>query len=199
MKPASETPATCAVPIEAWHDLLLAGTPKLRAYARLLCGSRSAADDLVQDTLLKALRNRERFQAGTNLSAWLTAVMRNHFITGLRRRREVPDPDGAHTEAMDCLPDQLDRLALKDLQAALQRLPMEQREALLLVAVQGYTYNEAADLCGVVVGTIKSRVCRAKTALEQALELKSRVNNRGRCRPTKDRGSQPPLLFQPAG
>lgn len=158
------------VPTDEWGALLEAQIPRLRAYARMLCSDPVLADDLVQDCMVRALKARCRFRAGSNLSAWLTVIMRNHYITLVRKKRELPDPDGAHTESLVALPDQDDRMELQDLGAALKRLPHEQREALLLVAVQGFSYQEVADLTEVALGTVKSRVSRAKTSLECVLE-----------------------------
>ncbi len=145
---------------------LLAAVPNLRAYALSLARDRDRADDLVQETLLKGWQHRGRYEPGTNLEGWLTTILRNSFV-GLHRKRawEVEDPDEAHAAGLSVLPEQEARLEMQDMQAALERLPPEQREALLLVAVNGMSTEDVAALTGCAVGTVKSRVCRARSKL----------------------------------
>jgi RNA polymerase sigma-70 factor (ECF subfamily) len=145
---------------------LLAAVPRLRAFAISLSGEREKADDLVQDTLMKAWAHAGSFVEGTNLSAWLFTILRNAFVTEFRkRRREVVDSEGQHAAKLHSRPSQLGHMELLDLCSALQKLTLEQREALILVGGSGMTYEEAAEICGCAVGTVKSRVHRARTRL----------------------------------
>lgn len=149
---------------------LLAAAPSLRRYAMSLTRDYTAAEDLVQDTLLRAWRSQGRFEAGTNLDAWLFTILRNQFYTGARKgRREVSDTDGALGALLTSAPEQMGHLDLKDVQAALSRLSADMREALLLVTIEGMDYEQAAAAMGCQVGTIKSRVCRARQKLTALL------------------------------
>ncbi len=153
-------------------DALLAAVPSLRAFAISLCGQVDRADDLVQDTLLRALANIDRFERGTNLNAWLFTILRNLFHSEYRKRkREVEDADGAYASRLKVQPDQGARLDFEDFRLALAKLPHEQREALLLVGASGFSYEEAATICGCAVGTIKSRVNRARSRLAALLAV----------------------------
>jgi RNA polymerase sigma-70 factor (ECF subfamily) len=155
-----------------FRDDLLAALPALRAFAVSLTGNVAQADDLVQETLLRAWQKQDRFEPGTNLNAWLFTILRNQFYTTCRkRRREVEDVDGAAAQRLVALPDQEDGIELRDVWDRLGRLPPLQREALLLIATQGLTYEAAARLMGCQVGTVKSRVNRARAALAAALDL----------------------------
>ncbi|KMO13851.1 sigma-70 family RNA polymerase sigma factor [Methylobacterium platani] len=154
-----------------FKDELLGAVPRLRRYAQSLTRHGADADDLVQHTLLKAWEHRRQFVAGTSLPAWLFAILRNGFFNGRRKHRlEVPDPDGAHAAALASAAEQEHKATLRDLQGALDRLEPAQREALVLVAVEGLSYEAAADLIGCPAGTVKSRVSRARDRL--ALDLK---------------------------
>jgi RNA polymerase sigma-70 factor, ECF subfamily len=154
------------------RDALLAAVPSLRAFAISLCGQIDRADDLVQDTLLRALANLDRFERGTNLNAWLFTILRNLFHSEYRkRRREVEDADGSYAAGLKCQPEQGAHLDLADFRSALAKLPHDQREALLLVGAQGFSYEEAAHICGCAVGTIKSRVNRARSRLAGLLAV----------------------------
>jgi RNA polymerase sigma-70 factor (ECF subfamily) len=149
---------------------LLASIPSLRAFAISLCGNVDRADDLVQEALTKAITNIDMFEPDTKLDAWLFTILRNQFYSEHRKRaREVPDTEGTYAATLTALPDQEARVAHKDLLAALQKLPRDQREALLLVGAQGLSYEEAAQIAGVAVGTIKSRVHRARGNLARQL------------------------------
>ncbi|MBK3398891.1 MULTISPECIES: NepR family anti-sigma factor [Methylobacterium] len=155
---------------DGFRDDLLAATPSLRRFALTLTANPARADDLVQDTMLKAWQNRDRFEAGTNLSAWLFTIMRNAFYSEHRKRsREVEDSEGAYSARLTSAPNQGDRLDVQDLQAALNKLVAEQREALMLVAVGDLSYEDAAALMQCKVGTVKSRVCRARDKLAELL------------------------------
>ena len=150
---------------------LLEAVPALRAFARSLSGRADLADDLAQETLLRAWANRTSFTPGTNLKAWLFTILRNAFYSGLRKRiREVEDPDEMHAKNIAVPPGQEEGVDLDDLQRALERLPAEQCEALILIGASGFSYEEAANICGCAVGTMKSRVSRARRALLADLE-----------------------------
>jgi len=154
------------------RDALLAAVPSLRAFAISLSGQVDRADDLVQDTLLRALSNLDRFERGTNLNAWLFTILRNLFHSEYRkRRREVEDPDGSYAGRLKVQPEQGSHLDFEDFRAALAKLPPDQREALLLVGASGFAYEEAAGICGCAVGTIKSRVNRARFRLASLLNV----------------------------
>lgn len=144
----------------------------LRAFAISLCRDVTLADDLVQDTLLKAWTKFDLFKPGTNLRAWLFTILRNSYYSGRRKRsREVSDSDGALTAQLASKPDHDGHLALGELAAALGRLPTEQREALILIGALGFSIEEAAATCGCAPGTIKSRANRGRRALAVMLHL----------------------------
>jgi RNA polymerase sigma-70 factor (ECF subfamily) len=145
--------------------------PNLRAFARTLVNDAARADDLVQETLVKALANLHRFQDGTNIQAWLFTILRNTFYSTLRKgRQEVEDADGAHAAHLTSDANQVAKLGFRDFRRALALLPSEQREALILVGAAGFAYEEAAEICGCAVGTIKSRVNRARNRLTELME-----------------------------
>jgi RNA polymerase sigma-70 factor, ECF subfamily len=159
-------------PDASFRDALLAAVPSLRAFAISLSGNVDRADDLVQDTLVRAIANAHRFEPGTNLNAWLFTILRNLFHSEYRkRRREVEDPDGVYAEQLTSQPEQGARLDFEDFRSALAALPSEQREALLLVGASGFSYEETAAICGCAVGTVKSRVNRARSRLSGMLHL----------------------------
>ena len=144
----------------------------LRAFAVSLCGDRERADDLVQETLCKAWNHLDSFKEGTNLKAWLFTILRNTFFSERRKRkREVEDADGNLAARLSSLPEQHGHMDMKDFQEALSELPDDQREALILVGAAGFSYEEAAEISGCAVGTIKSRVNRARNRLAESLEL----------------------------
>ncbi len=156
------------------RDQMLAAVPSLRAFANFLTGNRDRADDLVQDTLVRAWANIFRFERGTNLEAWLFTILRNRFHSEYRKRkREVEDPDGSYAARLKTYPDQQAHLDYEDFRTALAKLHPDQREALLLVGARGMSYEEAAEVCNVPVGTIKSRVNRARSRLTELLDLTS--------------------------
>jgi RNA polymerase sigma-70 factor (ECF subfamily) len=149
-----------------WRQDLLALAPAMRAFAWSISHDATEADDLVQETLLKAWRGRDRFQQGTNLRAWLFTILRNTYYTGLaRRRREVADVDGQWAAGLVSPANQDWTVSIEELRQALLRLPATYREALILVGGAGMTYEEAAEICNCAVGTIKSRVNRARERL----------------------------------
>lgn len=144
--------------------------PNLLAFARSLSGNPDRANDLVQETLVRAWINRDRFVEGTNLKAWLFTVLRNFYISELRKRKyEVADQDGIIAASIGAEGNQSAHMDLVDFAKAFQSLPLEQREALTLVGAEGFAYEEAALMCGCAVGTLKSRVNRARNRLAQLL------------------------------
>lgn len=156
------------------RDGMLALVPRLRGFAVSLCGNMDHADDLVQETLLHALAGINSFRPGTNLSGWLFTILRNLFRSEYRkRRREVEDVDGSYEASLISAPAQDGRIALVEFRQALAQLPADQREALVLVGASGFSYEEAAVICEIPVGTIKSRVHRARLRLSELLRLES--------------------------
>jgi len=146
--------------------------PSLRAFARSLAHNAAQADDLVQDTLVKALANVERFEPGTNLRAWLFTILRNHYYSQLRKlKREVEDADGKFAARIAVRPEQDGSVDLEDFKVAFAQLAPDHREVLTLVGASGCSYEEAAQICGCAVGTIKSRVNRARRKLSDLLGL----------------------------
>jgi RNA polymerase sigma-70 factor (ECF subfamily) len=151
---------------------LLATLPSLRAFAMSLIADATHADDLVQDTIVKAWAKQDSFQHGTNMKAWLFTILRNDFYSKMRKNgREIEDRDGILTERMAVPPAQYGSLDLQDFRKALDRLPEDQREAIILVGASGFSYEEAAEICECAIGTIKSRVSRARDALQEALSM----------------------------
>jgi RNA polymerase sigma factor (sigma-70 family) len=156
---------------DEFKDELARVIPHLRAFGRSLSGNRDLADDLVQETLMKAWAARKRFQAGTNMRAWTFIILRNLFLSQMRRARFRGEWDEQSANKLLAAPASQDRhIELADMQRALLHLPQPQREALILVGAGGFAYEEAAEICGCAVGTIKSRVARGRAALEQLLE-----------------------------
>ncbi len=154
------------------HDLILSAVPHLRAFAISLSGSVDRADDLVQSALLKGLSNLDKFQPGTSMQAWLFTILRNDFLTQVRRgKRVVEDPEGSWAEKVAVMPDQDARLDFADMLKALSKLPVDQREALLLVTAEGLSYEDAARICGTNIGTIKSRINRARNRLAELMKF----------------------------
>jgi len=151
---------------QTFHDQVIAILPKLRVQALSLTRNRSSAEDLVHEAVCNALAAQDSFIPGTNFAAWMHRILRNRFISDIRKRRETTDiadlPESLHaTES-----NHENRLMLKDLASALNFLPEEQRTALMLVVVQGMSYDELAEVTNCAVGTAKSRVFRARRQLE---------------------------------
>jgi RNA polymerase sigma-70 factor (ECF subfamily) len=145
--------------------------PHLRAFARGLCGRPDLADDLVQETLLKAWAAQERFEPGTSMRAWTFVILRNAYLTDMRRNRFRGEYDeGVAERTLTAPAGQEAPLHLSDMHRALLTLPPERREALLLVGAGGFSYEEAAEICQCAVGTIKSRVGRARATLTKMIE-----------------------------
>jgi RNA polymerase sigma-70 factor, ECF subfamily len=154
------------------RDELVEHLPAMRAFAVSLTRNGSLADDLVQDTVVKAWTNFDKFKAGTNMRAWLFTILRNTFYSYRRKhKREVADVDGIHAGKLATKPSHDGRLHLRDFMVAFGKLSDEQREALILVGASGFSYEEAAGMCGVAVGTIKSRANRGRKALAEMLNL----------------------------
>ncbi|MDR6263204.1 MULTISPECIES: RNA polymerase sigma factor [Rhodobacterales] len=146
--------------------------PALRAFALSLTRNSATADDMVQDAVVKAWTNIDKFEAGTKMRAWLFTILRNTYYSSLRKtNREVADVDGVFTETLSVKPDHDGRMQLGDFKKAFETLPDEQREALVLVGASGFTYEETANMTGVAVGTVKSRVNRGRERLSELLQL----------------------------
>ncbi len=155
-----------------FRDQLIAAIPGLRAFGLSLTARSDRADDLVQETLMKAWKHHESFTAGTNMKAWLYTILRNEFYTQLRKRKwEVEDADGLYSGRVAVHAEQDGKLDMADLRIALAKLPEDQREAIILVGASGFSYEEAAGICSVAVGTIKSRVNRARARLAILLQI----------------------------
>lgn len=146
--------------------------PSLRAFALSLCRNSAQADDLVQETILKAWSNIEKFDPDTKLEAWLFTILRNTFYSSLRKsQREVHDSDGVHAATLITRPAHDGRLAFKDFERAFDQLSPEHREVLILVGASGYSCEEAAGMIGVAVGTVKSRASRARKRLGELMGM----------------------------
>ncbi|PIT68117.1 RNA polymerase sigma factor [Bartonella tribocorum] len=153
------------------QELLLV-LPALRAFAVSLSGKHDKAEDLVQDTVMKAWAKQDSFEMGTNLKAWLFTILRNEFYSQMRKKgREVQDTDGVFTQNVAVHPPQYGTLDLQDFKKALNLLSADQREAIILIGASGFSYEDAAAICGCAVGTIKSRVSRARHRLQELLNV----------------------------
>lgn len=154
------------------RDEIINYLSSLRAFAISLTGSTAAADDLVQDTIVKAWTHIDKFQAGTNMQAWLFTILRNTFYSDRRKhRREVPDPDGLHAASLFELPSHDGKLAFRDFHRAFLQLSAEHREVLILVGASGFSTEQTADMIGVAVGTVKSRTSRARKRLAELMGM----------------------------
>ncbi len=160
-------------PPEQFKNELISLIPSLRAFAHSLSGQAARADDLVQDTVVKALSHASQFEPGTNMRAWLFTILRNQYYSLLRKqRREVEDVEGQHALRLASKASQDDVVDLEDFKRALQQLAPDQREVLILIGASGCSYEEAANICGCAVGTIKSRANRARKRLADLLNLR---------------------------
>jgi len=158
------------MPTASFKEELLGEIKNLRAFAVSLSGSVSLADDLVQEALLRAWSNSDKFQPGTSLRAWLFTILRNLYYSNYRKHaREVQDSDGFYARRLAVSGDQESHLDLEDFRQVLRRLPAEQREVLMLIGASGLSYEEAAKVCEVGIGTIKSRLSRARSKLVELL------------------------------
>jgi len=158
------------MPTARFREELLGEIKNLRAFAVSLSGSVSLADDLVQESLLRAWSNSEKFQPGTSLRAWLFTILRNLYYSNYRKHaREVQDSDGFYSRRLTVSGDQESHLDLEDFRRVFTMLPAEQREVLMLIGASGLSYEEAATICEVGIGTIKSRLSRARSKLVELL------------------------------
>jgi RNA polymerase sigma-70 factor (ECF subfamily) len=166
-----DAPARQPADDDAFKRELVQLIPHLRAFARTLCGDPAAADDLAQDAMMKAWDARASFQMGTNMKAWTFMILRNQFYSEKRRswRQSQLDQEAAE-RTLVAVDDPEAPVALDELRQGLAMLPPEQREALILVGAGGFAYEEAAEICGCAVGTVKSRVSRARRALHAILD-----------------------------
>jgi RNA polymerase sigma-70 factor (ECF subfamily) len=156
------------------REAMLSAVPNLRAFAISLCGNVDRANDLVQETLLRAWSHLDSFEPGTNMSAWLFTILRNHFRSEFRKRkREVEDADGSYANSLTTPEEQTSHIEFGELREALLKLSADQREALVLIGASGFSYEEAANICGCAVGTIKSRVNRARIRLAELLGMEA--------------------------
>ena len=171
---------------------LTALLPNLRAFSNSLTRNRDLADDLVQDTLIKAWQNQHSFIPGSNLKAWLFTILRNTYLSHLRRRKfETEDADGAMADQLSVQAPQGAHMDLVDFSVALAQLPPEQREAIILIGAEGFSYEDAALMCGCAVGTMKSRVNRARVKLAEILGLEEAIDE---SLPVKDLLAQRPSV-----
>jgi len=158
----------------ALQSAMLAAVPAMRAFALSLCHRRDRVDDLVQEALLRAITNIQLFTPGTNMTAWLFTILRNIFLNEHRdSRHEVSDRKGSFVETMTSQPEQEAHIQLDEFRTALAQLPDDQRVALILVGIGGASYDDAAKTCHCAVGTIKSRVFRARTRLVELMSIDS--------------------------
>ena len=165
-----------ALPQASFHEQLLREIAPMRAFAVSLCGNVSTADDLVQDSLLKAWSNAASFKPGTNMRAWLFTILRNTYYSLYRKRvREVQDSDGIYAGRLSVAPAQEAGIELSEFRRALAKLSDDHREVLIMVGGSGLSYEEAAQACGVAVGTVKSRVNRGRAKLAEILGIKGAV------------------------
>ena len=151
---------------QLFRDQLVALIPSLRSFARGLCGWRDMADDLAQDAMMRGWAARASFTPGTNFRAWMFMILRNQFYTTIRKNKRMTswDPEVAERVLVEA-PSQQSAIHVADVAKALQKLPAEQREVLLLVGANGVSYEEAAEIIGCAMGTIKSRMARGRKAL----------------------------------
>ena len=154
---------------DGFHDLLITALPRLRAHAHALTRNPAAADDLVQDAVANALTARDSFEPGTNFRAWIHRILYNRFISDTRKWHATTGLDDMPETLLGISGAQEDRLILDELRGAISALPAEHRAALLLVALQGMSYEDVAEVTGCAVGAAKSRVFRARRQLQAAL------------------------------
>lgn len=157
---------------EFFADMMVAEMPYLRAFAVSLSGSTTVADDLVQETLVKAWSHADSFEKGTNFRAWLVTILRNTYFNQYRKlSREVQDSDHVHAGQIAVGGEQESSVSMRDMQRAIDQLPADQREILLMIGVTELSYEEAAQICNIAVGTVKSRLNRARARLAELLGL----------------------------
>ena len=178
---------------DLFADMMVAEMPYLRAFALSLSGSISVADDLVQETLVKAWSHAESFEQGTNFRAWLVTILRNTYFNQYRKlSREVQDSDHVHAEQIAVGGEQESSVSMRDMQRAIDLLPPDQREILLMIGVTELSYEEAAQICNIAVGTVKSRLNRARARLAELLGLTGDpITRSGSDRGGEDRKNSP--------
>ena len=153
------------------HQDIIQCLPHLRAFALMLCRNRTLADDLVQEAVVRALGHIHQFRSGTNFKAWIMTILRNSYFSEMRRRKRASQLNGEELwSAAAASGGQEEHLMMRDLERAFRRLPAGQREALVLVGAGGYSYEDAAEIAACAVGTMKSRVSRARFQLERLLD-----------------------------
>lgn len=174
--PRAVRPVLDADQLAAFSKRLVAAIPSLRAFARGLCGHPELADDLAQEALAKAWSARQSYTPGTNFKAWTFTILRNYYFSWCRKQRRVAiwDPEVAE-HVLVSEPAQPGHLALAELEAGMRTLPVQQREALVLVGAGGFSYQEAAEITGCAVGTVKSRVARGRFTLKAYMEAPMRA------------------------
>ena len=159
---------------EGFGGLVVREIPYLRAFAIAMTGNHASADDLVQETLVKAWSHHDSFEEGTNLRGWLVTILRNTYFTEYRKRqREVQDSEGALAGRIVIEGGQQSKVEMNEVQPAINRLPDDQREIVLMIGVLELSYEEASAILNVNIGTVKSRLNRARTKLAQLLGLTS--------------------------
>ncbi|WP_372623967.1 sigma-70 family RNA polymerase sigma factor [Falsiroseomonas sp.] len=169
-----------------FHAQLITLLPRLRVQALALTRNRAAAEDLVQDAVANALAAQDSFTPGTNFAAWMHRILRNRFISTLRKQRDTTDIEDLPASAFAVAATHEDRLVLKELGRAVNRLPVDQREALFMVVLQGMSYEDVASATGCAVGTAKSRVFRARRQLQAWLMGEDRATGRsGEAQPSE--------------
>jgi len=179
VSPVAAAPVVKAPPAPGVREELLAAVPRLRAFAMSLCGRSARADDLVQETLVRAWANIGMFEPGSNMAAWLYTILRNQFYSEFRKHRhEVEDEDGVHAARLTTGPVQEGHMEFLEFRDALARLADDHREALILIGASGLSYEEAAGICGCAVGTMKSRVNRARARLAELLAEPEQARSR---------------------
>jgi RNA polymerase sigma-70 factor, ECF subfamily len=154
-----------------FRDQLVALIPSLRSFSRGLCGGRDMADDLAQDAMTRGWAARASFTPGTNFRAWMFMILRNQFYTTIRKNSRMVswDPEVAERVLVEA-PAQQHAIHMTDVAKALQKLPAEQREVLLLIGANGLSYEEAAEVIGCAMGTVKSRLARGRKALAELID-----------------------------
>ena len=167
----TETAPTAAEADKIFRDQLVALIPSLRSFSRGLCGGRDMADDLAQDAMTRGWAARASYTPGTNFRAWMFMILRNQFYTTIRKNSRMVswDPEIAERILVEA-PSQQDAIHVSDVAKALQKLPAEQREVLLLIGANGLSYEEAAEVVGCAMGTIKSRLARGRKALTELID-----------------------------
>ena len=200
--PISAAPVSTDRDVAAFQQQMIALMPAMRAFSHSLCGRHGVADDMVQNALVNAWRARDSFKPGTNMKAWLFTIVRNEFYSHARRAWRETHWEAEQSEAIPSAPDEQQwSMELNDTARALRRLPDAQREALILVAAGGVSYEDAARITGVAIGTVKSRVARARAALVKYMEGGTVLPDRlpsGGLKPADDILAQLSALMPPA-